>query len=114
MGKKKRAKASKKAGWTPQGQATFTGWGGNGNPTALAKQGGVWPAFLGKRPSDQFLMGALLGAAAAYLLGDEKLRGKLIKGGLQLYSSIAGGMEEMKEQMADIRAEMAAGPREAE
>ncbi len=50
----------------------------------------------------------LIGAGVAYLLGDEKLRGKLLRAGMQLYTSLAGGFEEIKEQMADIQAEMAA------
>lgn len=62
--------------------------------------------LLGKRPSDQFLLGALVGAAAVYVMSDEKLRGKLIKSGLDLYSSIAGNLAEMKEQMADLQAEV--------
>lgn len=79
-----------------------------------------WPAgleaMLGKgrrtglaalHPREQFIVGALIGAAGAYVLGDEKLRAKLIKGGLRLYSELAGGFAEMQEQVADIRAEMA-------
>ena len=66
------------------------------------------PAFLRARKSEQFLLGALLGAAAIWVLTDEELRAKLIKAGMKLYSNLAGGFEEMKEQMADIRAEIAA------
>jgi len=54
------------------------------------------------------VVGALLGAAAVYVLSDEKLRGMLLKAGIGLYSSVAGGFAEMKEQMADIQAEMQA------
>lgn len=79
-------------------------------------------ALLGRKQSgglaslgtnQQFLMGAVIGAAAAYLLTDEKLRAKLIRAGMQLYTGMAGGLEEIKEQMADIQAEMAAGQDEA-
>ncbi|PKU24754.1 hypothetical protein [Telmatospirillum siberiense] len=69
---------------------------------------GLFAGLLPSRRSEQFLLGALLGAAAAYVLSDEDLRGKLIKGGLRLYSGLAGGFEEMKEQVADLKAEMAA------
>jgi hypothetical protein len=110
MGKKKGKKAWKKAGWSPEA-AAYAAW--NGAPGMPARRGN-WPAFLGKRPSDQFLMGALLGAAAAWVLGDEQLRAKLMKGGLQLYSGLLGSVEEMKEQMADIRAELEAGQRSSE
>lgn len=60
------------------------------------------------QPSEQFLVGALIGAAATYVLADEALRGKLIRSGLKLYSELAGGLAEMKEQAADIQAELAA------
>jgi len=53
-------------------------------------------------------VGALIGAAATYVLADEALRGKLIRSGLKLYSELAGGLAEMKEQAADIQAELAA------
>ncbi|MDO8607411.1 MAG: YtxH domain-containing protein [Phaeospirillum sp.] len=61
------------------------------------------------QPSEQFLVGALIGAAVTYVLADEALRGKLIRSGLKLYSELAGGLAEMKEQAADIQAELAAG-----
>lgn len=67
------------------------------------------PGVLGSlTPMQQLLAGVALGAAAAYLLGDEKLRGGLIRAGTQLYTHLAGGFEEIKEQMADIQAELAA------
>lgn len=66
------------------------------------------PGLLGSRKSEQFLLGALLGAGAAWVLSDEELRGKLIRAAMKLYGGIAGGLEEMKEQMADIRAEVEA------
>jgi hypothetical protein len=59
-------------------------------------------------PGQQLLAGVAIGAAAAYLLGDEKLRGKLLRAGMQLYTHLAGGFEEIKEQMADIQAELGA------
>lgn len=56
----------------------------------------------------QFLLGLAVGVGAAYVLGDEKLRAKLIRTGMSLYESVAGGLAEMKEQVADIQAERAA------
>ena len=44
----------------------------------------------------------------AYILADENLRGKLLKSGIKLYSCVIGGIEEMKEQAADIQAEIMA------
>ncbi len=64
-------------------------------------------------PGQQLLAGVVIGAAAAYMFGDEQLRGKLIRAGMQLYTGLAGGFEEIKEQMADIQAEMAAEQRSA-
>lgn len=66
------------------------------------------PAFLRTRNSEQFLLGALIGAAAAWVLSDEELRGKIVKSAMKLYAGVAGGFEEVKEQMADIRAEVEA------
>lgn len=58
--------------------------------------------------SEQFLLGLLIGGAAAYVLSDEALRGKLFKAGLKAYGGLMGGMAEMKEQMADLQAEVQA------
>lgn len=69
---------------------------------------GKLPGFLGERKNEQFILGALLGAGAAWVLSDEEMRGKIMKAGMKLYANLVGGFEEMKEQMADIRAEMEA------
>ncbi len=66
------------------------------------------PAFLRSRNTEQFLLGALLGAAAAWVLSDEELRGKLVKSAMNMYAGVAGSFEEMKEQMADLKAEVEA------
>ncbi|MDQ7988360.1 MAG: hypothetical protein REI09_01890 [Candidatus Dactylopiibacterium sp.] len=63
------------------------------------------PAGFGSRQTEQFLLGALLGAAATYVLSDEALRAKIVKGAMKLYAGVAGGFEEIKEQMADLKAE---------
>lgn len=65
-------------------------------------------AFFPSRGTEQFVLGMMIGAAAAWVLTDEELRGKLVKAGMKLYAGVAGGFEEMKEQMADIRAEVEA------
>jgi hypothetical protein len=66
------------------------------------------PRGLGAGTTEQFVVGALLGAAAAYVLADEELRGKIMKSALRLYTGLAGSVEEFKEQMADVRAEIEA------
>lgn len=69
--------------------------------------GGLTSMLPAKR-SEQFLLGAAIGAAAAYLLSDQELRGQLIKSGIKLYSNLMGGVAEMKEQVADLQAEVEA------
>ncbi|CAO3432950.1 hypothetical protein [Azospirillum doebereinerae] len=103
--------------WAAQAQAFngqgFGGQGFGGQGSGRAAGGGLFDGLSRLLPagrSEQFLLGAALGAAAAYVLSDDELRGKLIKSGLSLYSGIVGGLEEMKEQVADIQAEMAAAP----
>jgi len=96
LGKKKKAKNKGKLAGLDQ--ANLAALLGQRHPTGLAALGN----------GQQFLTGALIGAAAVYLLGDEAMRAKLMRAGMQLYGGIAGGFEEIKEQMADIQAEMAA------
>lgn len=86
---------------------------GNGMGAMRAGNRSLLGRLAAARPNEQFLLGALIGAAAAYVLGDEKLRGKLMKSGMNLYASLIGGFEELKEQAADIHAEMEAERGEA-
>ena len=73
----------------------------------ITGRGGL-SGLLPKGRSEQFLLGLAVGGAAAWLLSDEDLRGKIMRSGLKLYANVAGGLEEMKEQMSDIQAELAA------
>ncbi|MFT3717442.1 hypothetical protein [Pseudorhodoferax sp.] len=94
-----------------QGFAQGMGPGYGAAPQQPAADGGFlqgMPAFLRTGNTEQFLLGAVIGAAAAWVLSDEELRGKIVKSAMRLYSGVAGGFEEMKEQMADIRAEVEA------
>lgn len=109
MAKKSRKKAKKARqqmeAWAAQAQAF------NGQGFGRATGGGLFDGLARLLPAgrtEQFLLGAAIGAAAAYVLSDDELRGKLIKSGLSLYTGIVGGLEEMKEQVADIQAEMGA------
>jgi hypothetical protein len=111
MGKKKHKKNGKaKDGLAYLGLAEAAGYLPPGLAQMLAKgkDKGMLNGLLGSRKTEQFVLGAVIGAAAVYVLGNEELRAKLIKSGMRLYSGITGGLEEMKEQVADIRAEMAA------
>lgn len=58
--------------------------------------------------TEQFLLGLLVGGGVAYVLSDEEMRGKLFKGAVKAYASLAGGLAEMKEQLADVQAEVEA------
>ncbi len=63
----------------------------------------------GKKPentSEQFLVGLMIGGGAAYVLSDETLRGQVIRYAMHTYGSIAQSVEELKEQLADIQAEI--------
>jgi len=99
LAKKKKAWKKNKRGGT--GMAALDALLRQNQPTGLAAL----------TPGQQLLAGVVIGAAAAYLLGDERMRGKLIRAGMQLYTGLAGGFEEIKEQMADIQAELAAEQR---
>lgn len=107
MSKKKRAKLAKRN--AAYGYANGAQGGAFANAPGNGGLLNGLQSLLGTRRSERFLTGALLGAAAVYVLSDEKLRGTIIKAGVSLFSGIAGGFEEMKEQIADIRAEMQAG-----
>lgn len=98
MGKKRKKDKRQREGW-------------NEAPAAERGAGGGLARLFGEKPGHQFVAGALIGAAAVYVLGDEQLRARLMRAGMNLYASIAGEVEEMKEQMADIRAEMEAQER---
>lgn len=107
MAKKSRKKDKKAQRRMMEWQAA--GWPG-GIPPQPRNAGlfGGLARILPRGRTEQFLLGAAIGAAAAYVLSDDELRGKLIKSGLQLYTGLMGGLEEVKEQVADIQAEMAA------
>lgn len=105
MGKKKDKKGRKAKCKAGEMQAMML-QGMNGN-----RQGGFLSGLAGMLPSgrnEQFLMGAAVGAVAAYLLSDEQLRAKLMKSGINLYANLLGGLAEMKEQMSDLQAEVEA------
>ncbi|MDR2032614.1 MAG: hypothetical protein LBP86_10285 [Azoarcus sp.] len=100
MSKKSKAKKSRKAARLASGA--------NAADTTTSGLFGGLGAWLRERPSEQFLVGAAVGAAVVYILSNEELRAKILKGGIDLYSSVAGGLAELREQMADIKAEIEA------
>ena len=68
---------------------------------------GLSGLFGGNRQTEQFILGLLLGGAAAYVLGDPEKRAKLIRMGMKLYAGVAGSVEEFKKQIADLKTEVA-------
>lgn len=59
-------------------------------------------------PSDRFLKGLLIGAAATYLLTNESVQRSVIKGTVKAWSLLQGGVEELKERFHDAEAEVRA------
>jgi len=53
-----------------------------------------------------FIKGALVGAALAYLLTNEKVQQAGIKGAARAWQFMQGGIEEMKERFRDAEAEL--------
>lgn len=56
--------------------------------------------------NDRFMKGLMIGAAAAYLLHNEAVQRSAIKGAVNLWSSVQGNMEEIKERFRDAEAEL--------
>jgi hypothetical protein len=106
MAAKKNKKLKKAMRRLERRMGSRTGQNAWGNGQGAGPLGGL-SQLLPSRRSEQFLLGAAIGAAA-YVLADDELRGKLIKSGIKLYSSLMGGFEEMREQVADIQAEVQA------
>lgn len=61
-----------------------------------------------------FVKGALIGAAAAYILSNEQVQQSAIKSAVKTWSLVQGGIEEMKERFLDAEAELHAAQMEAE
>ncbi len=57
---------------------------------------------------ERFLKGALLGAAAAYILTNENVQNAFIKSSVRAWDFFQGGVEEMKERFRDAEAELQA------
>lgn len=91
-----------------------SGFGGDYGFGGAPRLDGGWlrrlglPKGFGAGQTEQFVIGALIGAGVAYVLADEELRNKIMKSVLKLYAGLTGGLEEFKEQMADLKAEIAA------
>lgn len=89
--------------------AQHTGHGANGFQH--------WPQNMAVRPSqnsgsllsftnDRFIKGALIGAAAAYVLTNESVQRTLIKSAVRAWSLVQSSVEEVKERFHDAEAEI--------
>ncbi|RWR05938.1 YtxH domain-containing protein [Sinirhodobacter populi] len=65
-------------------------------------------SVLPETASGQLLLGVLIGGAVTYVMSDEELREKIIRQGVQAFGNAAGALAELKEQIADIQAEVMA------
>jgi hypothetical protein len=101
--------------WVPPGTPPYAGagappWGG-----AMPPPPPGYPAGVGQgaaQPGSGFqqaLIWAALGAAVAWVLSDPEVRDKLIKQAMKLYGELVVGIEEMKEKVSDMKAEVDAG-----
>jgi hypothetical protein len=81
--------------------------------------GADWPPGMAMRPyqsnsswlnlsNDRFINGALIGAAAAYLLTNESVQRTLIKSAVRAWTLVQSGVEEVKERFHDAEAEVQA------
>jgi hypothetical protein len=57
-------------------------------------------------PRERFVRGLLIGAAATYLLTNETVQRAAIKGAVKAWSTLQGGVEELKERFQDAEAEL--------
>jgi len=62
----------------------------------------------------RFVKGALIGAAAAYLLSNDSVQQGAIKAAVRAWSVLQGGVEEMKERFRDAEAELHAEGQEGD
>jgi hypothetical protein len=58
--------------------------------------------------NERFLRGLVMGAAATYILTNEKVQRSTIKGMVRVWSTWQGGVEELKERFQDAEAELRA------
>lgn len=96
------------AGYMAYAQANGFGQMGPQQPGANAGFMHGLTSMFPARNSEQFLLGLIIGAGAAWVLSDEAMRAKIIKSAMKMYAGVAGSFEEMKEQMADLKAEVEA------
>lgn len=91
---------------TPYGYSSYPGPGPLGSypPGVQVPADGTSLGLGGQR----FWTGALIGAAAAFLLTNESVQRATIKTAVKVWSLMEGGFEELKERFRDAQAEISA------
>lgn len=64
--------------------------------------------------NERFVRGLLIGATATYILTNEKVQRSTIKGMVRVWSTLQGGLEELKERFQDAEAELRSADNEDE
>ncbi len=96
--------AQDSAGPSPQPYPQSQNYYNQYYPQAQAYPGGVssWFAF----SNSSYLKGLLLGAGVTLLLTNPTVQKTMVRGAVKLWSGVQYGMEEIKEQIQDMKAEL--------
>lgn len=99
---------SQQYGQVPYGQPLY-GYGpgyaqGYGPAPHPASPGGLASWYNFRHPD--YLKGLLLGAGAALVLTNPAVQKAMVGGAVRLWAAVQGGIEEMKEQIEDVKAEL--------
>jgi hypothetical protein len=92
-------------GWGP-------GWGAPPPRPAEKDEPSLFTSGLGVH-NDALIKGVLIGAGLTFLFTNETVQKNLIGAAVKVWSTLQGGVEEMKERFRDAEAELAAGEDEA-
>ncbi|WP_027183716.1 hypothetical protein [Desulfovibrio inopinatus] len=87
------------------GQQQATAWGASPG-TAMVPNSGSWTQGWFAFTDPGYIKGLVVGAGVAYLVTNPTVQRSLVKGAVTLWTTIQGGVEEVKEQIEDIKAEM--------
>ena len=100
------------AGYPAQGGQAGQGYAQD--PSGYYSPSGSWTQGWFAFSDPGYLKGMLLGAGLTYLLTNPKVQRAVVKGAVTLWSAVQGGVEEVKEQIQDIKAEMSMHADDAE
>lgn len=75
----------------------------------LAQNGGILSPFLPNSNSGNFIKGALIGAAATFILTNENAQQAIFKAVVKMGKLLQAGSEEIKERFEDAKAEIESG-----